>query len=137
MSNSAKRPRWWGYVKNVICAYPQLHRELLELQRGAQSSGEFASGSGRSVEARPTEGAALKTLSHQSQREHDAVEAALREAACARDGERIVALITTVYFRKSKTISGAAMELHLSTRTAVRRAGQFIWLVADKLGLTG
>lgn len=134
MSNPANRPRWWGYVKNVIRAYPELHRELEELHTPSLSAGS-AAGGGHSGNSRPVEQTAVRTLSRQEQKEHDAVESALIGTELQPDGQRTTELVRLVCFRQSHTLYGAAMYLHISNRTANRRMNRFIWTVAKYMGL--
>lgn len=131
---SKPRDRWWGYVRAVIRAYPELRANAKELQRTATTPSYGASG-GSGGPSDPVESAALRRLPPQEQREYEAVEQALWETASLPDGAARVRIIDLVFWRQSHTLEGAAQAVHLSYRTARRRQNEFIRLVAEKMGL--
>lgn len=83
---------------------------------------------------RATENIALKDLPPAEAALVDAVESALDEVSRRRDGDEIIRLVDLVHFRRSHTLYGAAVALNMSERTAKRKNGDFILLVAKKLG---
>jgi hypothetical protein len=128
------RPRrgWWGYVKWVIRDQPEKRREL----EAMRSTGGFASdGTPRATEARrTTEDRALRGFTGQKAREYDAVEAAAAETRTYGNGPLRLKFVDLVFWRRSHTLEGAAMVCHISRRTAIRYHGDFIRLVAAKMG---
>lgn len=131
---SKPRDRWWGYVRAVIRAYPELRANAKELQRTATTPRYGGSG-GSGGPSDPVASAALRRLPPQEQREYEAVEQALWETASLPDGAARVRIIDLVFWRQSHTLEGAAQAVHLSYRTARRRQNEFIRLVAEKMGL--
>lgn len=63
-------------------------------------------------------------------RELEAVSRAVDETFRTRDGKSRIELIEMCYWRRSHNIAGAAMELGVSERTALRWHGEFIKTVA-------
>lgn len=132
---SKPRDRWWGYVRAVIRAYPELRARAKELQRTAITPRYGASG-GSGGPSDPVASAALRRLPPQEQREYEAVEQAIWETASLPDGAARVRIIDLVFWRQSHTLEGAAQAVHLSYRSAQRRQNAFIRLVAQQMGLT-
>ncbi|MBQ9165659.1 MAG: hypothetical protein IJX71_01830 [Oscillospiraceae bacterium] len=132
---SKPRDRWWGYVRAVIRAYPELRERYGELHRPGITPRYSAGGSSGSV-SDPTAQIALRQLPRQEQREFEAVEAAVRETVRLSDGETRLTIIELVFWRQSHTLEGAAQKTHMSYRSAQRRQNAFIRLVAEKMGLT-
>lgn len=132
---SKPRDRWWGYVRAVIRAYPELRANAKELQRTATTPRYGASG-GSGGPSDPVASAALRRLPPQEQREYEAVEQAIWETASLPDGAARVRIIDLVFWRQSHTLEGAAQAVHLSYRSAQRRQNAFIRLVAQQMGLT-
>lgn len=123
---------WWGYVKWVIRDQPKKRRELEAIRSGG---GLASDGTPRSTEARrTTEDRALRGFTGQKAREYDAVEAAAAETRTYASGALRLKLIDMVFWQRSHTLEGAAMACHISRRTAIRYHGDFIRLVAKKIG---
>ena len=124
---------WWGYVKNCIRAYPDRRRQM--------ESADVPSIHMRSDISlglpRPTERQAIINLclKRQWQREYDGVRLAVKETGELPDGQDRLSLIGTVYWKGTHTIQGAAMQCHVSERTALRWHGDFIRLTAVRMGL--
>ena len=131
---SKPRERWWGYVKACIRAYPDLKARAMEL-RQTPTTPRYGGSGGSGGPSDPVSAAALRTLPPQEQREYDAIQAAIRETAMMQDGATRLAMIELVFWRQSHTLQGAAMQTHLSYRSAQRRQNAFIWLVGEKMGL--
>lgn len=70
-------------------------------------------------------------------RETEAVRRAIeRTLANHVDGEQRVEFIDVMYWRRTRTLEGAAMDHHISDRTARRWHGEFIITVAEEMGLS-
>ena len=132
---SKPREPWWGYVKNVIRRYPQYKKELREL-RSQQITPGYSKTGGRGKAQRKTEMVALRQLPLRDQERHDAVEKALLRTQHKGNGNLRRQLIEMVYFKKSHNMQGAALCLHVDYSTALRWNRDFVYLVADFLGLT-
>lgn len=63
-------------------------------------------------------------------KEVGAVARAVEETRTLKDGNTRLELIRLVYWKRSHTVPGAAMEIHVSERTALRWHGEFIRTVA-------
>ena len=127
---------WWPYVKNCIRAYPGRCRQM-ELSDTDSAGMESDINWGP---PRPTERQALRRLrgqfrTGQWQREYDGVRLALADTEKLPDGERRISLIDMVFWKRTHTIQGAAMQCHVSERTAVQWHGDFIRLTEFHMGL--
>ena len=126
---SKPRYRWWGYVKNVIRAYPELKREYDAMHE--QSVTANMSGSrGSAGPARGLESIVTRELPKPKQKELDAVMKTIRITEMLRTGKDRLKLIDMVFWKGTHTLSGAAMALNISYDTAVDYHGDFIMLVA-------
>ena len=67
--------------------------------------------------------------------ERAAVAAAVEETKKLPDGENRIRLIIMVLWKQTHTIMGASMKLYISEGTAKIWHRQFIYLVAEKLGI--
>lgn len=132
---SKPRARWWGYVRAVIRAWPDLKRKTEEL-RAPSITPHYGHSGGSGGTSDPTAQTALRQLPRQEQREYEAVEAAIRETGRMSDGETRLTIIELVFWRQSHTLEGAAQRTHVSYRTARRKQNDFVRLVAEKMGLT-
>lgn len=66
----------------------------------------------------------------------EAIEEALAETADKPyDGKERVRFLDMLYFRNTRTLNGAALECNISIRTAKKWSHDFVYLVAEKLGL--
>lgn len=126
---SKPRYKWWGYVKNVIRAYPGLKKEYEELHEQsitANTSGmPGGGGAGRAVE-----GIALRELPKPAQREYDAVRKTIMLTERMKAGSERIKLVDMVFWKGSHTLSGAAMALNISYETAVEYHRDFIMMTA-------
>lgn len=130
---SKPRDRWWGYVRAVIRAYPELRARAKELQR-TPITPRYGTSGGSSGPSDPTATAALRQLPKQEQREYEAVDAAVRETGKLSDGEARLTIIELVFWKQTHTLEGAAKKVHMSYMSARRRQMAFIRLVAQNLG---
>ncbi len=127
---SKPRYGWWGYIKHVIRAYPDLKREyhaLHEQSITANASGMTGGGGGIS---RGVECVAMRELPKPKQKEYDAVRQAIEVTEYLKTGQERLKLIDLVFWRGSHTLSGAAMALNISYDTAIDYHGDFIMMVA-------
>ena len=130
---SKPRYGWWPYVKSMIRNYPQRCREWEELKTISVTPDYSAVGHGSGI-SKPTEQVALKLFPETKQKEYDAVREALDETVSGPDGSYKVELIKAVYWRRDRTLYGAARCIGVSERTARRWHTRFIYLVAEKYG---
>ena len=129
---SKPRYKWWGYVKWCIRDYPVKCEELTAMRsRSAQADGApHAYGASRT-----TENVAMRGFAGQKEREYVSVAKAIELTRKRTEGGDILKLIDLVFWRQTHSLQGAAMECHISQRTAERWHGDFIRLVARSLGL--
>ena len=100
-----------------------------------RSGARAPDGTPRSTEAkRTTEDIALRGFIGQKAREFDAVEQAVEITRGYGSGPLRLRFIDLVFWRKSHTLEGAALECHISRRTAIRYHSDFIKLVAKCMG---
>lgn len=126
---SKPRYRWWGYVKNVIRAYPILKREYDDLHEQSITASMSGSGSPGGIN-RAAEIIAIRELPKPKQKEYDAVRRTILLTEHLRTGKDRLKLIDMVFWKGTHTLSGAAMELNISYDTAIDYHGDFIMLVA-------
>lgn len=131
---SKPRYKWWGYIKNVIRAYPGLKREYEDLHAQSVTSNMSGMPGGGNV-SRGTEDIAIRELPCTKQREYEAVRRAVSYTKQLKTSEERISLIDMVFWKRSHTLSGAAYKLNLSERTAQRYHEEFIKAVAGFYGL--
>ena len=125
------RPRygWWGYVKNVIRAFPELKREYNALHEQAVTANVSGlpggGGAGRGVES-----IALRELPGPKQRDFDAVRNAVAITERMKTGRERLKMVDMVFWKGSHTLSGAAMAINISYETAVEYHRDFIMVTA-------
>lgn len=83
----------------------------------------------------PVADAALRELPEINRRELEAVRQAIEETRALPNGEERLEMVKLVFWKKTHTLDGAAMELHWSTRKLVEWHGEFIRCVAKYFGL--
>ena len=137
---SKPREKWWGYVKACIREYPATYKELQTARQEIAVPAKNPS--------RPTEWEALLhieggfltgdggILSGQRAREFYGVRNAIAETVKLKDGMDRMRMIEAVFWKQTRTLSGAAALLHVSERTARRWHGDFIRLAASHMKLT-
>lgn len=69
------------------------------------------------------------------QRELNAVRDAIASTQSLASGKERLALIDMMYWKKSHTMDGACMDIHIAQATAKRYHGAFIYAVAEAYGL--
>lgn len=124
---------WWGYVKNCIRAYPDRRRQM---EAGDVPTGHMRSDTSLGL-PRPTERQAILNLCLKKQwhLEYDGVRLAIVETEKLPDGQDRISLIDMIFWKGTHTIQGAALQCHVSERTARRWHGAFISLTAVHMGL--
>lgn len=130
------RPRyaWWGYVKDMIRRYPSLKTEYTELHTSSVTPG-YSGMSGGGGPSRAVEDVVIRELPYTKQREYEAVRravAATERMASSRDRLKVIDL---VFWKRSHTLDGAALQIPCSYRTARRYHSEFIKMVASFYGL--
>lgn len=131
---SKPRYGWWPYVKNMIYSYPSLctlHQQALTQQITPTYSGL----SGGSEGSRKTEQTVVRASTQTAAREYEAVHLAIQETRQLPGGAERLQLIRLVYWKRSHTLTGAALAVHVSFPTAKRWHGEFIRRVARNYGL--
>ena len=126
------RPRypWWSYVREIVRRYPAMRAEADELQKVSVTAAYGHRGGRPSEPGRTTETAALRQLTKHEQEELDAVEKAISASS-----PETVEVIRLVFWKRTHTLHGAAMTLHLSYMSARRRQADFLRRVAKNRGL--
>lgn len=132
---SKTRYRWWGYIKNVIRAYPELKKEYDALHQQsvtANLSGMPGSGS----VSRGTENIATRELPRTKQKEYDAVRKAIETTQRTPMAKDVLTIIDLCYWKKKyKKLEDAAWEANVSYMTARRYHWRFLMEVAKNCGL--
>ena len=131
---SKPRYRWWGYVKNVIRAYPELRERLSEAPETSVTA-RYGPQTRQSGAGRALEGAVVERLSSRDAKEYEAVNAAIRETARMSNGEARLAIIDLVYWKRGRVcVEEAGRCVGYSPKQAKRICVEFIRLVAFYLG---
>ena len=126
--------KWWGYVRRILYDYPRLravYNDLHRPQMGAPIDGNVITGNG--LPTRTTERIALRELDPQEQREYDAVTAAMEYCLRLPDGESRYKLIDLMYWKRTHTLIGAAIQIPTSQRTAERWHGYIVRDIAARI----
>ena len=129
------RPEWWNYCRYIIRPYPRLKKELETPLETTITPNYGGTGGGSGGISRPVERAVIHDLSPKDQKRFDAVDEAIRRTLEKPGGEDMVKVIDLVYFQKTHTLAGAAMEIPVSENTAGRWNGAFVRMVAEILDL--
>ena len=128
---SKPRSKWWGYIQWCIRDYPAKKAEL-----DAVRSAHGSDGMPRSKEpSRTTENSALITLDGWRQNEYEAVRQAVEDTERQANGAAVLRMIDLVFWKQTHTLQGAAMQVKVAYDTAAKYHGDFIRLVAKKMGL--
>lgn len=141
---SKPRYPWWGYIKNVIRAYPALKKEYSELHEQSITANMSGMPRGGNGVSRGVEIIATKELSAPKQKEYDAVRKAIAVTELYKTAEDRLNIVNLVFWKQSHTLSGAAYATNVSYDTAIDYHGDFIMLTAyfrdlipfDELGNT-
>lgn len=111
----------------------QLEQYRLELMPASTANYNFNGGGRSSEPGNPTERAAIKMATNPyilaTERSIRAIEAVME-----RCDETDIKLITMVYWRRTHTVEGAAMNAHCSTNTAYAHIDKILVRIAAELG---
>ena len=77
----------------------------------------------------------MRAMTRNAAREYEAVHLAIQETRQLPSGADRLRLIRLVYWKRSHTLTGAALAVHVSFPTAKRWHGEFIRRVARNYGL--
>lgn len=131
---SSPRYRWWGFARRMIQDYRSLKIQYEDLHSQSITAGTsgMPRGSGNSS---VVESLALRQLPKDDQRVYDAVSRAVEITNLLPDGELKLDLIRYVYWNKRQhPVKDAALQLHISRRTAERWHAEFVRLVGKCYG---
>ncbi|MBP1737290.1 MAG: hypothetical protein H6Q60_1171 [Oscillospiraceae bacterium] len=131
---SKPRYKWWGYVKNIIRAYPELKSQAEELRRTSLTAVYGGAAVKRGDIADKVFQAAARELPRQEQREYEAVTEAIAATERYSNGVDRLKIIRLVYWNGGYTLEGAALSIPCGVASAWRWHGEFIKLVAGQLG---
>lgn len=129
---SKSRYKWWGYVKNVIRAYPEHGKRLNDLRQQSVTAAYSVTPKSKTP-SRTVENAALRELAPDERKEFEAVQKAIDKTARIPDGDRRVELVDMVFWKRTHTLQGAADALFISYGTAKRWHNSFIVMTAKNL----
>lgn len=132
---SSPRYDWWPYVKGMIRRYPELCARQEELRRTKMSPNLTGMPSAHGQTSDPVADAALRELPEINRRELEAVQQAIEETRSLPNGEMRLEMVRLIFWKRTHTLEGAAMELRWSTRKLVEWHGEFIRCVAKYFGL--
>ncbi len=130
---SKPRYRWWGYIRNVIRAYPELKKEYDALHQQsitANISGMPGSGS----VSRGTESIAIRELPRTKQREYEAVRKAIDFTRRMPNGDLRLRVIDLVFWKERRKLLDAGESVGYAYKTARTIQSTFIKLTADAYG---
>lgn len=130
---SKPRYRWWGYIKNVIRAYPELKSKYEDMHSQSMTANLSGMPGGGSA-SRTVENIAIRELPKGEQEEFEAVRKAVDVTERLRTGADRLKIISLVFWKGSHTLHGAAMETHIGYDTAIDYHGDFIMIVAFFMG---
>ena len=130
---SKPRYRWWGYIRNVIRAYPELKKEYEELHQQSVTANTSGMSGGNGL-SRGTENVALRELPKTKQKEYDAVSRAIEITKRMPNGIQRLQIIDLVYWKRTHTVEGAAMKVGYSVDRGKQLHGEFVRLVAKCYG---
>lgn len=133
---STPRHNWWSFAINMATDYPARKREYDSLHRQSTAATVCAvPGGGSGYVARITEHVAARQLPQQEQRELDAVQRAIDRTKALKDGDMRMKVVSMTLFSRSRTVSGAAMQLYISESMAQMYRWQFLMTVGFMYGL--
>lgn len=123
---------WRAQARQAAYDYPGLRSQLRDLQSMSVTPNLSGMPMGGG-EHRSTEDAALRQLPPEEQRRYDAVAQALEISGHLTSGLSRVRMIELVYFRRSHTVEGAAMQIPCSVQTAWTWNNDFLLLIWSRL----
>ena len=123
---------WWGAIQAALRLYPELRQRYgtpdnrLTAQYTAQPS--------CAATGRPAEQLAMERLTDGDYAVYRAISDAVRETARMGTGDARLAIIDLVYWRRTRTLQGAALDVGYSYDRAKDFHMEFIRLVAYHMG---
>lgn len=131
---SKPRYKWWGYIKNVIRAYPGLKKEYEALHEQSVTANTSGMPGGGEV-SRGTENIAIRELPYTKQREYEAVRRAIEYTKHFKNGEERLKIIDLMYWKNSHTLAGAGQKVGYGYDRARQIHQEFVISVATYYGL--
>lgn len=132
---SKPRYDWWSYIKAIIRRYPERLAEYRDLHDPSFSIALTGLPGRKNSTSDPTAATALKEMPPRVQKEFDAVHKAVKDTLCSPNGQHKIRLISLVFWKRSHTLAGAAMQIPCGIQTAKKWHGEFIKRVAQNLDL--
>ena len=130
---SKPRYRWWGYIRKVIRAYPELKKEYDALHQQSVTASLSGMPSGGQA-SRGTENIAIRELPRTEQREYDAVRQAIALTLRMPNGELRLRIIDAVFWKESLNLRDAGESAGYAYKTARKIQSTFIKLTAGAYG---
>ena len=127
---SKSRYDWWPYIKAIIRRYPERLAEYRNLHTPSLSVSLTGLPGGKNAISDPTASTALREMPLRIQKEFDAVHKAVQDTLRSPNGQHKIKLISLVFWQRSHTLAGAAMQIHCGLRTAERWSSEFVKAVA-------
>ena len=131
---SKPKYKWWGYIKNIIRAYPDLKMEYEALHEQSVTANVSGIPGGGEV-SRKTENIAIRELPYTKQREYEVVKRAIEYTKHFRNGKERLAIIDLMYWKNSHTLAGAGLQVGYSYDRARQIHREFVVAVAFYYGL--
>lgn len=131
---SKPRYKWWGYIKNIIRAYPGLKKEYEALHEQSITANTSGMPGGGEV-SRGTENIAIRELPYTKQREYEAVRRAVEYTKRFKNGEERMKIIDLMYWKNSHTLAGAGLQVGYGYDRARQIHQEFVVAVATYYGL--
>lgn len=131
---SSPRYDWWSYVKGMIRRYPELCAKQTELRQTPLSIAMTGMPHQRGKTSDPVADAVMRELPSVNRRELEAVQKAIEETRALKNGAERLEMVRLVFWARTHTLEGAAMQCHISYATARRWHGEFIRLAAAQYG---
>lgn len=133
MPMSKPRYKWWGYIRNVVFAYPDLKKEYEELHRQSITAAMGGMPSGTGV-SRGTEEIAVRELPPTEQKEYDAVRRAIELTRKMPQWKRRLEIIDQVFWKKRKNLQDAGEAVGYAYKAARDIQSTFLKLVGQEYG---
>lgn len=128
---------WYGKAKEIAREYIRNTRELAAI-RDAGGGRREAVASSKGKASRPTEAAVMKILESERaaylERATGAVEYAMEKVLEKPNGYETIKMYRLLYEKKTHSLAGAALELHIGYETAKRWNRYFLRMIAEKMG---
>ena len=128
---SKPRYDWWSYIKAIIRRYPERLTEYRSLHTPSLSVALTGLPGAKNNTSDPTAVTALREMPTRTQKEFDAVHKAVQDTLRSPNGQHKIKLISLVFWQRSHTLAGAAMQIPCSLRTAQEWHRMFIRRVAQ------